>query len=164
MQQITFDQLELNPFEVMSEDNFLLTSGTKEDFNTMTCGWGALGYIWAKPSITVFVRESRYTLEFMDKNDIFTASFFPPIERSKLFYCGTHSGRDVNKIKECGLNPIALDGGIAFEEANLVFVCKKISKTFIDKDSFIDQGILTHYPQGDFHYMFVGEIKGIYIN
>lgn len=163
MQEITFDQLELNPFSVMSQDNFLLTSGTVNRFNTMTCGWGSLGYIWNKPAVFVFVRESRYTLEFMDSSSLFTLSFFPPESKSKLLYCGTHSGRDVDKVKECDLTPIVLDGGISFEEANLVFVCKKMSKSFLDRDSFIDESIMRHYKDDDFHYMFVGEIKGVYI-
>ena len=53
----------------------LLTAGDKEKFNTMTISWGGLGTLWGKPVATVYVRKSRYTHEFMDREDYFTLSF-----------------------------------------------------------------------------------------
>ena len=62
-----------NPFELIGKDWFLLTAGTEETgFNFMTCSWGALGVLWNKPTVTCYVRHSRYTLGFMEQNDIFT--------------------------------------------------------------------------------------------
>ena len=78
MQKIGFDQLELNPFTVIGSDNFLLTAGGMSDWNTMTAGWGGLGYLWGAPVAYVFVREERYTLQFMERCGVFTLSFFPP--------------------------------------------------------------------------------------
>ena len=65
MEKIDYKQLELNPFTIIGEDDFLLSAGKSGDWNTMTAGWGGFGYIWGKPVAYVFVRESRYTLEFM---------------------------------------------------------------------------------------------------
>ncbi|MBQ2258834.1 MAG: flavin reductase [Spirochaetales bacterium] len=164
MEKIDYKQLELNPFTIIGEDDFLLSAGKSGDWNTMTAGWGGFGYIWGKPVAYVFVRESRYTLEFMDKYDEFSLSFFPNEYRNALTICGTKSGRDINKAAEAGLTPVEADGTVVFEEANLMFTCKKLSKTLISKDGIIDPSPFTHYPQGDWHYMFVGEIKGVYIN
>ena len=164
MEKIDCSQLEINPFSMIGEDGFLISAGDKESWNTMTAGWGGLGYIWGKNAVYVFVRESRYTLEFMDKCEEFSLSFFPNEYKDALTICGTKSGRDIDKAAEAGITPMEIDGTVTFEEANLVFTCKKISKTLIAKDGIIDPAPMKYYPQGDWHYMFVGEIKGVYIN
>ena len=145
------------------DHSHLLTAGTMNDWNTMTAGWGGLGYIWEEPAAFVFVRESRFTYSFIDRHDRFTLSFFPPEMKDALAFCGTHSGRDTNKAKEAGLTPISLDGAVSFAEANLVFSCRKASKTVIDESSMIDSSILKLYPQRDWHSMFIGFIDGVYI-
>ena len=78
MQRIDISQLEFNPFTVIGEENFLLTAGTMSDWNTMTAGWGGLGYLWNDPVAFVFVRQERYTLSFLERMGNFTLSFFPP--------------------------------------------------------------------------------------
>ena len=163
MQRIDYTQLELNPFSMIGSESFLLTAGTMNDWNTMTAGWGGLGYIWEEPAAFVFVRESRFTYSFIDRHDRFTLSFFPSEMKDALAFCGTHSGRDTNKAKEAGLTPISLDGAVSFAEANLVFSCRKASKTVIDESSMIDSSILKLYPQRDWHSMFIGFIDGVYI-
>ena len=70
MQKIDYSQLELNPFTMIGNEAFLLTAGTMKDWNTITAGWGGLGFIWGEPSVFLFVRESRYKLSFMDKYEI----------------------------------------------------------------------------------------------
>lgn len=164
MEKIDISQLEINPFSMIGDEWFLLSAGNRSEWNTMTASWGGMGVLWSKPVCFVFVRESRFTLELMDKYEEFTLSFFPNEYKKALSFCGAHSGRDVNKAQETGLTPIEIDGTVALEEANLVFTCHKLSKTMVGKDSILDPSPLTHYPQGDWHYMFVGEIKGVYIN
>ncbi len=163
MQEIGFEQLELNPFTVIGRDSFLLTAGSISDWNTMTAGWGTLGYLWEAPVATVFVRGSRYTLSFMERYPRFTLSFFPPEHAKALEFCGANSGRTADKAAGAGITPIGLGGSVAFAEANLVFVCQKMSETLIDRSSMIDERILPLYPQGDWHRMFVGRIEGVYI-
>ena len=62
--------------------------------NTMTISWGSLGELWNKPVVTVYVSSSRYTHQFMEKNDHFTVAFFPAEYRQALQYLGSHSGRE----------------------------------------------------------------------
>lgn len=164
MQKVGFDQLELNPFTVIGNENFLLTAGSASDWNTMTAGWGALGYLWNEPSAFVFVRKERYTLQVMERSSIFTLSFFPPEKKSVLDFCGSVSGRDTDKVSGAGITPLEIDGGVAFDEANLIMTCQKVSEIVLDDKILIDDGIKSLYPQEDWHRMFIGRILGVYIN
>ena len=62
----------------------------------------------------------------MDREDYFTLAFFGEEHREALNLCGRVSGRDEDKIKEAGLTPYYVDGTVAFEEAKMIFVCKKV--------------------------------------
>lgn len=66
------ENLNMNVFTCFSKDWALVTCGEKEDYNTMLIGWGGLGTMWAKPSCTIYIRDSRYTKEYLDKNEYFT--------------------------------------------------------------------------------------------
>ena len=76
----------------------LLTTKADGRPNTMTIGWGTLGIEWGKPICTVFVRESRYTKELLDKNGEFTVNVpMGEIDKNILAVCGTKSGIDMDK-------------------------------------------------------------------
>ena len=47
-------------------DAQLLAAGNKEKSNAMTIGWGAVGTLWQRPALTVYVAEKRYTKEKWD--------------------------------------------------------------------------------------------------
>ena len=164
MRRVGFDQLELNPFTVIGEDTFLLTAGSSERWNTMTAGWGGLGYLWNEAVAYVFVRQSRYTYGLMESSRMFSLSFFPPELKGVLDYCGSHSGADTDKAKGAGITPMGLDGTVAFEEANLVMTCTKLSHVLLDDKSLIDESIAKLYPHGDWHHMYIGRIEGVYVS
>ena len=165
MERIDVKQLELNPFSVISDDAFLLTAGEAMNYNTMAAGWGGFGYLWNKPVVYVFVRESRHTLSFLESSPRFSASFFPPEYRKAIDHCGSVSGRtESKKAENAGLHPIEIGGTVAFEEANLVYACRKLSKVFIGEKDILDSDALRNYPNGDWHYMYIGEVEGVYIS
>lgn len=151
-----------NPFGLIGKDWFLLTSGTSDNYNTMTASWGQLGILWNKPVFTAFVRTSRKTFEFMEKNSLFTASFFDESYRNALNFCGSHSGRDCDKAKETGLVPVELEGTVAFEQAKSVFVCRKLYTKDMAENDFLDKSLLKFYENDPFHKIFIGEIVGVY--
>jgi len=155
-----FDLLtaELNPFKMVGKDWLLITAGNEQGYNTMTASWGGFGVMWNKNVVTVVVRPQRKTLEFLNESGYFTISFFDEKHRDALKFCGSHSGRDVDKAAMCGLTPYFLDGTTTFTQAKKVFVCKKLFAQQIDEKSFIDKGLLTNYPNSDYHIAFVGEI------
>ena len=151
-----------NPFKLIGKDWFLLTSGDNRENNTMTASWGQAGVLWNKPVFSAYVRTSRKTFELMEKNEYFTASFFDEKYRSALSYCGSHSGRDVDKAKETGLTPIEIEGVADFEEAEMVLVCRKLYTSEMQEDDFLDKGLLKFYESDPFHKAFIGEIISAY--
>lgn len=137
----------------------LITAGTADKCNTMTASWGGLGMIWGAPAATCYIRPQRYTKEFMDREEYFTLTFFGEEYRRQLQLCGSRSGRNTNKVKECGFTVAAAECGAPyFEEAELVLVCRKRFAQPMDPDR-IPQEIKTKwYPKQDYHILYIGEI------
>jgi flavin reductase (DIM6/NTAB) family NADH-FMN oxidoreductase RutF len=147
-----------NVFKLIGKDWMLITAGTRESFNTMTASWGGMGVLWDKKVCFVFVRPTRYTFEFLEKSEVYTLSFLEEQYRDTLMYCGTKSGRDVNKVTETSLTPIFGNGTVFFAEARLVMECRKIYVQDITPGNFLDQTINEYYPKKDYHRIYVGEI------
>lgn len=156
------NELEFNPFRLIGKDWFLLTSGNLSEYNTMTASWGQLGFVWNAPVFTTVVRPNRKTFELIKKNEYFTVSFFDEKYRSALNFCGSHSGRDCDKAKETGLTPAEFDGCTAFEEAKLIFVCRKLYNQDMQSENFIDKSLLKFYEKDPLHKAFTGEIVSVY--
>lgn len=148
-----------NPFELIGDEWALVTSGSKDKFNTMTVSWGGVGIMWGKPVTFAFIRPQRYTFEFIEKNGFFTMSFFEESMRDALKFCGSKSGRDYDKVKETGLTPAFTEDGIPyFEQAKLVLVCKKMYGQFLNEESIIDSEQVSKWYNGDYHKMYASEI------
>lgn len=147
-----------NPFKLIGKDWMLITAGTKKSFNTMTGAWGGLGVMWGKDVAFCVVRPTRYTFEFMERSSQFTLSFFEEQYRDILTYCGTKSGRDVNKVAGAGLTPVVTDKEIYLAEARLVLVCKKIYFQDLRPGNFLVPEIEEFYPLKDYHRLYVGEV------
>lgn len=143
---------------VFDKQKAVLTAGTGDDFNSMLIGWGALGTLWARPAATVYVRESRYTKEFMDKQDIFTISFFDKKYMRDEMVLGTKSGRDGDKIAETSLTPVEIDGGVTFKEAETTLVCRKMYAQEMDLSAMPEEVQKHDYPEGDIHTVYIGEV------
>ncbi|MCL1809645.1 MAG: flavin reductase [Clostridiales bacterium] len=151
-----------NPFEMLDKEWMLVTAGALGEYNTMTASWGGFGVIWDKPVAMVVVRLSRFTLEFMEKYDYFTCSFYPEEYREALNICGTKSGRDIDKAKETGLTPVSVPGiaAVTFGEARLTLVMRKLLHQDLSEQAFTDKKVYAaNYPDGDIHRLFVGAIE-----
>ncbi|MEN6616669.1 MAG: flavin reductase family protein [Syntrophorhabdus sp.] len=147
-----------NPFKLIGADWMLITAGTREDFNTMTGAWGGLGIMWEKRVAMCVIRPNRYTYEFMERSKFFSLSFFDEEYRDALTYCGTTSGRDVNKVAETGLTPVFGEDTIYFAQARLVIECSKIYYQDINPANFLIPEIEGFYPKKDYHRLYLGEI------
>jgi flavin reductase (DIM6/NTAB) family NADH-FMN oxidoreductase RutF len=153
------DQIVDNTFELIRDDWMLITAGDAESFNTMTASWGAFGELWNKKVCFCFVRPTRHTYGFVEKADTFTLTFFDEKYRDALKYCGTKSGRDVDKVAKTGLTPVATESGsMYFAEARLVLECRKIYFQDLNPQHFIEAGIHDEYPEKDYHRMYIGEV------
>ena len=97
----------------------------------MTVSWGGVGVLWGKNVAFIFVRDSRYTKEFIDANEFFSITFLSGQYRDALNYCGSHSGRDEDKFAAAGLT-LATRHNIPYvDEGNFVLLCEKMSATRI---------------------------------
>jgi flavin reductase (DIM6/NTAB) family NADH-FMN oxidoreductase RutF len=150
-------------FKLIGKDWMLITAGEEESFNTMTASWGGLGFLWGRPVSFIFVRPQRYTREFVDDSPHYTLSFFDETYRDALNYCGTHSGRDVDKMAQTGLTPVVGEtGAVYFSEARLVLECKTLYSQDLVEKSFWEQKICDQaYEAGDYHRMYVGEVMRV---
>jgi len=147
-----------NPFKLIGADWMLITAGTSASFNTMTASWGGLGVLWERKVAYCFIRPTRHTYAFVERSANFTLSFFDEQYRKALQFCGTHSGRDTDKIKGAGLTPVKEGTFVYFDEARLVLACRKMYFQDILPENFLDPKINDMYPQKDYHRMYVGEI------
>ena len=140
-----------------------LTVKADDQLNTMTIGWALIGYVWKNPILMIAVRDSRHTFGIIEKAADFTVSVPITDMHDEVMYCGTKSGRDVDKYKECNLEladaqkvvtPIIDTPGIHFE-------CKIPYKSAIDP-TFLDKKYDGLYPKKDYHTLYFGEILACY--
>ncbi len=163
--KIDISELSFNPFEKIGKQWMLLTGGNAESFNTMTASWGQLGVLWNKNILTCYIRPNRYTYEFVENGECFTASFFGEECRKALAYCGSHSGRDCDKVKETGFTPAKIDNCMTFEEAEMVFMCRKLYTYDMQESGFTtDDGIPEKFFSTDpYHRAYISEITAVYV-
>ncbi len=163
--EIKATEIKENAIQLFDQKWALVTAGVPGEVNTMTISWGSLGELWNRPVVTVYVSSSRYTYEFMEKNDHFTVCFFPPKCHQALQYLGTHSGRDSDKIAESRLNLEWLESGLpSFEEADMIIEARKIYGYPFDEKGFGDVPA-QFYSSGRMgvHSVYVGEIEHVLV-
>lgn len=158
--KINIAEQAFNPFELIGKQWMLISAGTANNWNTMTASWGGVGILWGKPVATVYIRPQRYTKEFVDQNEYFTISFLPEEYRKALSVCGSVSGKNVpDKWQEAGLHPFPVDGTTAVEEAEEIYVCRKLYAQEMEPSCFLDRECDTKwYPEKDYHTMYMAEI------
>lgn len=149
-----------NIFEAVSKEYMLITAGDEKSHNMMTASWGFFGEMWGHHTAMVVVRPQRYTMDFIDKNDYFTLSFYGEELKDIHKICGSKSGRDIDKTEACKLTPVYDEKGVYFKEARLVVFCKKEYVQAMNEESFVDKDNLRWY-KGDYHNMIFGKIEKI---
>lgn len=165
LKPVDIKQLNLNPFTTIGDEWMLVTAGDKEKYNMMTASWGGVGVMWRKNVSFIVIRPQRYTLEFLEDKEYYSLTFFDSKYKSALNYCGSHSGRDVNKEKETNLTPVFEEPAPYFSEGKLVLICRKMHKQVLEPSGFLDDTIDSQfYSQKDYHLCFVGEIVNVLID
>ena len=166
----------IDPFDYAGEisrrmkPGILITTKSGDKVNTMTIGWGTIGVEWSRPVFVAYVRESRYTRELLDENPEFTINV--PVgspDGNILGFCGTKSGRDLDKIHELGLHleepeKISVPG---IRELPLTLECKVIYRNPQREDGLPQEIIDRYYPEQngkpDAHIAYYGEILSAYM-
>ena len=142
----------------------------------MTIGWGTIGIEWGKPIFIAFVRESRFTKDLLCENAEFTVNIpYGDVDPKILGFCGTKSGRDMDKIKEAGLtleqSQIVSVPGI--KELPLTLECKVLYQQKQDLNLVPAEILDRYYPADsscpyagsdrDYHYAYYAEIVNAYL-
>ena len=162
--EVNAEDLSFNPFTKIGKEWLLVAAGDEENHNVMTASWGGMGVMWGKNVVSVYIRPQRYTKEFVDGNEFFTLSVCPEQYRKALNICGTKSGRDCDKDKEAGLTPYYTDGTTAYEEADMIFVCRKLYCQPMGPEYFTEDWIDGKwYPDKDYHVMYMAEIVKVLV-
>lgn len=180
MKAIDVRELKDNFFEAIGKEWMLVTAGTVERFNVMTASWGGIGWLWNKPVAYVFIRPERYTYEFAEQSDHITLSFLGMSREAREIYkvCGSKSGRDINKVKACGLEVEDLgQDGVAYRQTRLTLVGRKLYADDLRAECFTDTTVRDKwYSSGEeaktldsgitsgLHRMYVVEIVAAYVN
>lgn len=168
------EELSGNPFRLIGDDWMLVTSANPgdgleggRDYNTMTASWGGMGILWGGPVAFVFIRPQRHTFGFTEENARMTLSFFGGEYRAALNFCGSKSGRDYDKAKECGLTPVsdsdAHGRAVWFDEAKLVLKVRKLYAEPLKADAFLDPDARAVYARDDFHKVYVCAIEEVLV-
>lgn len=153
-----------SPFKLIGEEWMLITAADGGRANAMTASWGGLGVMWGKNVAYCVIRPQRFTKGLVDAAGRFSLCVLPEELRAAAKYMGSASGRDEDKIKKSGLTLVAGDGVPYFEEARVVFMCKKLYAQRFEKDCFIEQGLCAQwYPQEDYHTLYVSEVEKILV-
>ena len=141
----------------------VLSAGNKDSHNSCVIGWGLLGVAWSKPLFIVYVKPDRYTYQFMETTEFFTVNFIKKSLYKKFRIYGNKSGRDINKEEESGAQIQFLDnGGITFKEAEEVYVCKVMAKTYFDEKN-LSKEIIDFYDKASGLFKQTKEPHGVYI-
>lgn len=165
LRDIAYNEMSKEMLEQLQKGAFLTVKGGDE-INTMTIGWGNIGFIWNKPIFMVAVRYSRYTYELLEKTDEFTISV--PLTKDMkraLAICGTKSKREIDKFEACNLTAekSKVANGPIIGECDLHYECKIVYKQAMEP-GMIDANIReAKYSNNDFHVLYYGEIVASYI-
>lgn len=164
LREVKVNDVQFDPFKTYRDEWALITAGKPGDFNTMTISWGSFGELWARETVTVYVRHSRYTYEFTEREDRFTLSFFDSDYRKILSRLGTLSGRDIDKMNDSELTPFEINGTVGFREAKLLIVCRKLYAHDFIPEEFTDPDVDKQvYANKDYHRAYIAEIEKVYV-
>ena len=154
--------LDANFFSLLDDRWGILTVKTDTGCNPMTVSWGGAGILWNKPVATVYVRPQRFTFGPMNEESYFSLSFLPQELHDAAAFCGSKSGRDMDKVKECGLTLLEDQPAPYFAEGELTLICKKLYQQDLREDCFVDEAVIgANYPGKDYHRMYIGEIIAV---
>ncbi len=145
---------------------FLIAIDDRGTANPMTIGWGQLGIVWSRPVFTVLVRISRHTHGCLHSGGSFAVSVPRPGElKDELLFCGTRSGREIDKIEACGLATAAgreIDAPV-LAACSLHYECRILARTQQQRSDFASTDLLDDvYPHDDHHLIVFGEIVAAY--
>jgi len=141
-----------------------LTVKSGSVLNTMIIGWATFGVVWNKPIMMVAVRSSRHTFGIIEAAKDFTVTVPAGDMRKETAFCGSKSGRHVDKFKTCNLETIdgCLVASPVIKTRGRHYECKIIYRSAMDPTHLDKDYELSLYPEQDYHTLYFGEILACY--
>jgi flavin reductase (DIM6/NTAB) family NADH-FMN oxidoreductase RutF len=167
--EITPDQMDGNIIELIKTHNIVITAGKEADYNSMVVGDGGIGILMNKPVTFCGLRGSRYTLEIILKDSIYTMSFFEDRYKDEYMIFGRKSGRDSEKMKETSLTAVVTPSGkIAYKEAFMIIECQLAqTHTVNPKEVYAEHNRKffedAYKEVGSYHKIVFGDITNVWI-
>ena len=167
-------KIRINPFDYAETITKALKPGillntNGEKFNSMVIGWGHLGILWGMETFVVYVRQSRYTKQQLDRTKEFTISV--PLEGKlspeiiRIF--GAQSGRDYNKADYVTLEEPEYIHTPGIREYPLTLECEVLYQQDQILNDIPQEVIGKYYAHEEdadnFHTVYVGKIVAAYI-
>lgn len=165
-EELKYNAMSKEMLEQLPRGAFLSVKAGDEQ-NTMTIGWGAIGFFWRKPVLIVGVRYSRHTFSLIEKATDFSVTV--PLSadfKNELAGTGSKSGRDIDKFAAFNLQPVAgkkIDSPV-IAGCGLVYECRLIFKQIMEPELLDEELRSKFYADGDYHVMYYGEIVSCYTN
>ena len=137
-----------------------VTCGVGDKINIMNTRWGTLGRMWNRDVFVLPVRRKKFSHDLIDKNKCFVVNVPMTDMNAQLYKCASMSGREVNKFKELGFEPVPAKQvkSVAIAECALHLECKVIYVCEM-RESKLDPIIARDmYINREYHTLYFGEI------
>lgn len=120
----------------------LLTTRAGGKDNVMTLDWHT-PLSFEPMMYTVSIGKTRYSLELIRKSKVFVINFISKDFEKEILYCGRHSGKNIDKFKETGLEK---------EEAKTID-CSRIKQAL----GYLECQVEKEIEAGD-HILFIAKV------
>ena len=167
--QISPEEICNDVFTLVGKDFYAITAGKKDHYNSMIGSGGGFGLLFKKPTIWCLLRQDRYTLEMIRKEQTFTLTFFQSEYKEQMLFLGRTSGRDSEKMKEVKLTSIQTPSGdMSFKEAKLIIECTLTAITTPNPSDFYSQESKDYIDEAykdsnEYRKLVFGQITGVWI-
>lgn len=164
MKEIKYNECANETVGNLSKGAFL-TSKADGKVNTMTIGWGSLGFMWGKPVFMVMVRSSRFTHELLANSTEFTVTIPKTDMKDAIKLCGSQSGRDMDKLAAAGLKtlPGSKTDTPVIDCAGIHYECKIAYRQDMSDAQMTTEVKDKWYTDDPLHTLYFGEILTSYL-
>ena len=160
--EINIEQLNENIFDMIKTKWPIITAQGQDKVNAMTATWMQFGQLFNKNVATIYVRPQRYTLTCLNEQDYFSIAIFDETHIENLKYLGKISGFNEDKLKHCNYTTTNTNTAPYINEANTIFICKKIYLDKLKPENFLSDDT-KNYPNNDYHDVIVAEIVKVLV-
>lgn len=167
--QISPEDIDRNIIGLAQKEFIVITAGRENHYNAMVASDGGIGALMGKPVTFCGLRGSRYTLEIILKDSVYTFTFFDERFKGDFMIFGQQSGRDSQKMQQTSLTAVATPSGkVTFKEAKIVIECKLAQTHTVNPEEVYAEHNRKFYADayrevGSWHKIVFGDITAVWV-